>query len=613
MMEDDDPFTPSEVGPITPSPDLVEPAGNLETDGNNIKDLLDELEDSMEDVGQIKRQFMSRILPEDEEFNSSQVPIDTITKREVQDLIDSIPKPMVQKSLQPGSSPTDEDNRFLCWNNTGIIRAQKTQEDQSIDVMFHDTEKHSSVNFKNEPNYSFGSLSEDSIVVGSNGRYGTGPSIIHGINLLESNRDNREWEVELPHVELIEALAAGSGFVAVVTDQRNLRLFTNAGMQSYLFTLPGQVLCLSAQDRELMIIYHNGAGHSDDQNLSMFVYHVDLFNNILKLTHKNIPVALSKRSPLAWAGFTDEGSPCTYDYSGMFRMFSRHLGGSWIPLLNLRDLTTSALDHYFVVGASELGQHIKAVKCKRSRFPDFQIETAELLGFSLPMCDRDTNKGKLEEEHVRLRLAGQSYQRLSHDENYSSLAEAAAEANEKLLVNTILRLFALYLKEQKEDAAKNLVYMMPKAHMSKLAEFAWKISQPQYFIDALNQCIEEREQLDFDMIRAATNDNDDAISVTSSHHSFGKDLRRELKSKPKSNNNEYDSVGLDRLKPLPLDKLVTSNVNRVLDSSDNKSGSNKRPAPVDPEDSGDENDAKKAKKTKSINYNLFSKKRSVNT
>lgn len=597
-MEDDD------LSPI-PSPD------NLANDGNNIKDLLDELEDSIDDVGQIKRQYMSRVMPEDEEFNSSQVPVDTITKREVQDLIESVPKPMVQKPIQPGSSPADEENRFLCWNNIGIIRAQNGQEDQGIDVMFHDTEKHSSVNFKNEPNYIFGSLSEDCIVVASNGKYGTGPSSIHGINLLENNRDNREWEIEMPHVELIEALAAGTGFAAIVTDQRNLRLFTNAGMQSYMFTLPGQVLCMSAQDHHLMIIYHDGAGHSDDQNLSMFVYHVDIYNNIFRLTHKNIPVALSKRSPLAWAGFSDEGTPCTYDYSGVFRIYSQRLGGGWVPMLDLRGLTSSALDHYFVVGASELSQVVRAVKCRRSRFPDFQTETASLFNFSLPMCDMDTNKGKLEEEHIRLRLAEQSYQRISHDSNYTSMADAAIDANEKLLVNTILRLFAQYLKEQKEDAAKNLIYMIPKAHMSKLAEFAWKIKQPQYFIDSLNQAIEEREQLDFEVIKAVATDNDDAVSVTSSHHSFAKDLRRELN---KNNNNDCDLAGSDKLKPLPLDKLVTNNVSRVVDSCDGKTSSNKRALPTtDADESGDENDAKRAKKTKSINYNLFSKKRPVNT
>lgn len=571
----------------------------MTAEGNNIKDLLDELEDSMEDLGNIKRQYMSRIMPEDEEFNSSQVPVDTITKREVQDLIESIPKPMVQKPLQPGSSPADEDNRFLCWNNAGIIRAQFGDDDQSIDVMFHDTEKHSSVNFKNELNYTFGSLSEDCVVVGSNGKYGTGPSSIHGINLLETNRENREWEVEMPHVELIEALAAGIGFVAVATDQRNLRLFTNAGMQSYLFTLPGQILCMTAHDRQLMIIYHNGAGHSDDQNLSMFVYYVDLFNNIFRQTHGNIPVSLSKRSPLSWAGFSDEGTPCTYDYSGMFRIYRHELGKAWVPLLDLRELTSSALDHYFVVGASEISQAVKAVKCKRSRFPEFTTETAEMLCFNLPLCEMDTDKGKLEEEHVRLRLAELSYKRLSQVEGVGDLAESAKESNEKLLVNTILRLFAMYLKEDKEEQAKNLVYMIPKDHMSKLAEFAWKINRPQYFIDSLNMAIEEREQLDLEIKESSRDDDVLSVSSLTSHHSFGKDLKRELNNTDgRRNKNETSSP--DKLKPIPLDKLITNN--RI---------DNDKRLQID-DDSGDENDAKRAKRTKPINHNLFSKKRPRN-
>lgn len=568
------------------------------------------------DVGQIKRQFMSRIMPEDEEFNSSQVPIDTVTKKEVQDLIESIPRPMVQKPLQPGSSPADEDNRFLCWNNTGIIRAQSSSDDQGIDVMFHDTEKHSSINFKNEPNYTFGSLSEDCVIVGTNGKYGTGPASIHGLNLLETNRDNREWEIELPHVELIEALAAGLGFVAVATDQKNLRLLTNAGMQSYLFSLPGQILCMAASAQQLMIIYHDGAGHSDDQNLSMYVYHIDLFNNIIKQIHRNIPVALSKRSPLAWAGFSDEGTPCTYDYNGMLRIYRQELGNSWVPILDLRDLTTSALDHYFVVGVNEMSQSIRAVKCKRSRFPEFTTETAEMLGFSLPMCSMDTDKGKLEEEHVRLRLAEMAYDRMTRHHNAMgdpghNLVESAVEANEKLLVNNILRLFASCLKEDKEEMAKNLIYMIPKAHMSKLAEFAWKINRPQHFIDSLNRAIEEREQIDLNLLKPVehyldNNEDDDVRSVTSSHHNFGKDLRRELSKSSKHQQHEINSSP-NKLRPLPLDKLATHNVNKIIESNNN----NKRQLADGCEDSGDENDVKRATKrtkTASITHNLFSKK-----
>lgn len=575
-----------------PSP---EPETTTLKDGNAIRELLDELEDSMDDVGQIKRRYMSKILPDDEEFNSSQVPVDTVTKREVQDLIESVPKPMVQKPIQPGSSPDDEDNRFLCWNNTGIIRAQFGKGDQNIDVMFHDTEKHSSINFLNEPNYTFGSLSDDAIVLGSNGKYGTGPASIHGMNLLESNREQREWEVELPHVELIEALAVGLGFVAVATDQRNLRFFTNGGMQSYLISLPGQILCMSASERNLMIIYHNGAGHSNDQNLSMFVYYVDLYSNKIRLTHSSIPVALSKRSPLAWAGFSDEGTPCTYDYNGMLRVYKHDVGRSWIPLLDLRDLTSSALDHYFVVGVSELTQVVRAVRCKKSRFPEFATEIAELIAFNLPMCDMDTDKGKLEEEYVRLRLAGLSYKQLKHVSSVSLLAADSDEANEKLLVNTVLRLFAHYLKEDKEEQARSLIYMIPIDHMSKLPEFAYKINRKQYFIDSLHRAIEEREQLEVDL-----RDEDDAVSVSSSHHSFARDLQRDLS---KNNRNQLQDLTDDvRLKPIPLDKLTTNNA----------SAENNNKHHIFDDDSVDENDAKKAKRIKSINYNLFSKKRPKN-
>lgn len=595
-------------------------------------ELLSELEDSNDDIGKIKRPYMAQIMPDDEDFNSSQVPIDTITKREVQDLIDSIPKPLIQKPLQPGSTPIDEENRFLCWNNVGIIRAQNEimrrlkpkkndhddgddddfvepepvrifgrEPENCIDVIFHDAERHSSINFKNDDHYVFGCLSEDAIVVGSNGRHGTGPAKIHGFNLLEARREQRAWDVELPAVERIDAMTVGSGFVAVATDQRFLRLFTNGGMQSFVFTLPGQVLSVAGHQKQLMIIYHNGSGHADDQNLSMTTYTIDLQYHSVRQVHKDIPVGLGRRSPLAWSGFSDEGSPCTYDYSGMVRIYRPDLGKTWVPVLNMKELTSSALDNFFVVGVNEITQTVKAIKCRRSRYPEFTAETAELFDFNLPMCEMDTDQGRLEEEHVRLRLANMSYKRFSQMDELRSTVLPACDANEKLLVNNVLRLFSTYLKEEKEDLAKNLVYMIPKEHMSKLPEFAWKINKPQYFIDALNRAIEEREQMEFEL--KTTQGDDDSVSVVSvhSHHSFAKDLKRELEKSKK----QEDEGTL--LKPLPLDKLMT---NTVGIDNNNKQAAAKAPPVIedDSDDQDNENDTKQAsKRTKSINYNLFSK------
>lgn len=428
----------------------------------------------------------------DEEFNSSQVP--DVTKYDVEKLIEKIPLAKCQRPIQPGAGQADDEGKgkFLCWNNVGIIRAQYGTDDQNIDVMFHDTEKHTSVNFKNEPDYTFGSMSDDAIVLGSNGKYGTGAATVHGINLLESDPDKRDWEVDLPYVELIEALAVGQGFVAVATDQRNLRLFTHGGMQSFILTLPGQVLCMTASERRLMIIYHNGAGLPDDQNLSMLLYYIDLLNTKIEQVLGCTPVGLSKRSELMWAGFSDEGTPCTYDYKGMLRMFRMDIGHSWVPILDLRELTSSALDHYFVVGLSEVTQKVRAVKCIKSRFPEFTTESAQLLDFSLPLCNMDTDKGQLEEEHVRLRMANLTFQNLRQSDG---LTQTTKEAKEKALVNSILRLFALYLREDKEEMAKNLVYLMPKDHVSKLPEYAWKTKRRQHFIDSLNAAIDEKDQL----------------------------------------------------------------------------------------------------------------------
>lgn len=49
-----------------------------------------------------------------------------------------------------------------------------------------------------------------------------------------------------------------------------------------------------------------------------------------------VPVSLSPKSFLAWAGFTDEGTPMTVDSVGMVRLFNKTVGMSWTPILNTK-------------------------------------------------------------------------------------------------------------------------------------------------------------------------------------------------------------------------------------------------------------------------------------
>ena len=48
------------------------------------------------------------------------------------------------------------------------------------------------------------------------------------------------------------------------------------------------------------------------------------------------PVSLSPRSFLAWAGFTDEGTPAIMDSAGLVKMINPKFGYMWSTILNTK-------------------------------------------------------------------------------------------------------------------------------------------------------------------------------------------------------------------------------------------------------------------------------------
>ena len=50
------------------------------------------------------------------------------------------PQPEVdlQGPFQPGSTPIHLESRFMVWNSVGIVKSFNTDDENSIDVEFHD-------------------------------------------------------------------------------------------------------------------------------------------------------------------------------------------------------------------------------------------------------------------------------------------------------------------------------------------------------------------------------------------------------------------------------------------------------------------------------------------
>lgn len=318
---------------------------NDEISAEITEDLVD-LDDDLEfDIGAIKSKYETQIFGDSQ--NSVQ-PVEKNSERPLsrqsdaedanadEGLVEEAP-PLRQEPFQPGSTPVHLEQRFMVWNSVGIVRSYNGENESSIDVEFHDTSFHHSIHLPNaQHNYTIADLSTEALVLATNGDESApnGKLFCMLLNIWDATK---EWSIEMPKEEYIEAIACGSGFIAVVTDKRFVRVFTSGGIQTHLLSITGRVVCISAFDQLLMVIYHSSSGMPEEQSLSMYV---------LRIEHKPVtkhpvpnptPVALTPKSLISWAGFTDEGTPCVVDTECVVRIFDARLGNTWTPISSMKE------------------------------------------------------------------------------------------------------------------------------------------------------------------------------------------------------------------------------------------------------------------------------------
>lgn len=135
---------------------------------------------------------------------------------------------------------------------------------------------------------------------------------------------SKEWSVTLPDIEEISAVAASETFVAISTDMNYLRFFTVMGTQREILSLPGPVVAMSGYDDKILVAYHNSKVEND---VSLMLIH----SVGLTLMNRDLKMPLTPNSKLTWLGFSDKGSPVTYDSAGILRMYSIRRN-VWYPI-----------------------------------------------------------------------------------------------------------------------------------------------------------------------------------------------------------------------------------------------------------------------------------------
>ncbi|XP_023579500.1 WD repeat and HMG-box DNA-binding protein 1 [Octodon degus] len=163
--------------------DTSDAAGSLDDDAVEVSVLKETINDEEEDglmVAPGRPRQRSHILEDDENSVDGTV-LKSALCEEVEDLAGSShglppatsqrplwdgPRPTPrQRPFQSGSTPAHLTHRFMVWNSVGIIRCYNDEQDNAIDVEFHDTSVHHATHLSNTLNYTVADLSHEAILL----------------------------------------------------------------------------------------------------------------------------------------------------------------------------------------------------------------------------------------------------------------------------------------------------------------------------------------------------------------------------------------------------------------------------------------------------------------
>lgn len=402
-----------------------------------------------------------------------------------------------QKAFQPGSTPAHLTHRFMMWNSVGIVRGYNDEQDNAIDVEFHDTAVHHAMHLTNSLGHTMADLSQEAVLLACPGTDELA-SKLHCLHF-SSWDTNKEWMVDLPKDEDAKALCLGQGWAAVATSALMLRLFSIGGVQKEIFSLPGPVVCMAGHGEQLLIVYHRATGFDGEQALGVQLLQ---FGRKKKQLINGEPLPLSRKSYLCWLGFTAEGTPCYVDSDGVVRMLNRSLGNTWTPVCNTRETCKSKSDHYWVVGVHENPQQLRCIPCKGSRYPPTLPRPAvAILPFKLPLCQTGTEKGQMEEQFLRSVLFHNHYGFLSSS-GYE-IDEDGQSQSQKEQQELLMKMFALSCKLEREFRCVELAELMTQnvvtlairyASRSRRMALAQRLNE--IALEKANQIQEEEEEQD---------------------------------------------------------------------------------------------------------------------
>ena len=318
---------------------------------------------------------------------------------------------------------TPASRRFLCYNMLGSVTSagESGSDFNVIEMAFHDTSRRGRVpTITDYHGYDVAVLGERGCALASPGSKDGGAATVF-YRPYESWAHAPEWRVALPKGERAVSVAAGSDFVAALTSERLLRVFTPNGAQKHIVQLEGAPVTCAAKGDSLVVCWHAAApiassGAGTEQRLAFAEY--DMGENLGAEVLSRGALPLSPGSTLTWLGHVEQhgsedisGAIAYAASDGVVRVRTPAFGGSFAPVFRSSDARAQEGEHHWPVAVSVAddvngGAGFYAVCCRDANGPPvFPKPVLTPLPLSHPVALPEGSAGELEDAASRARVA----------------------------------------------------------------------------------------------------------------------------------------------------------------------------------------------------------------
>ncbi|KAF9990738.1 hypothetical protein BGZ75_000124 [Mortierella antarctica] len=358
--------------------------------------------------------------------------------------------------FQSGATSSRDERRYLEFNLLGLITSVNHGTHATVSVEFHDKVAHRGYHFTDNSHYSMACLGISGALFAAVS-VDDNPSTVF-FKTYDSWATKSEWQVYLPVGEEVTAIALNAESAIVTTSRGHVRVFSQSGIQTGLFSV-GSVIAAAGRDDMVLLVYHLGEPFEGSQNLGYVIHNVETGQRI-----QQGMVPVTDDTLISWLGFSEGGIPAFVDDRGMvyiLNYYRRVDQGQWTPILDTSAITDSESDfqpHYWPVGLTDEG--LTCVKCRRGETePSFPKPFVTELPLKMPTLYQESAAGQHEEAWLRQKILSG----LNKDEKMAMSVERTdnAVAKKELEMDKLaLQMIDLACKSDRTQKALDLTAML---------------------------------------------------------------------------------------------------------------------------------------------------------